>query len=146
MALSPWWLWRQRALGLDTDFVQETVVAEGEQVTLEAAETLSALRVVFYVTQETVAYADPSSARASRSIAGVTTTAAMSGADVTVARGGWFSDNSWNWAVGELILCGVDGALTQTWDPGWDNVIPVGIAVDTDKMLVRLQEPIVQAG
>lgn len=141
--LSPWWTWRQRQLGLTTPG-QETAVGEGESETLEAAETLSALRVVYYVTQTTVGYADPSSTPSSRSVAGITTTSAASGQPVTVARGGWLSDGSWGWTVGELVLCGPNGALTQTWSAAWANVIPVAIAVDTDKILIRLQEPIVQ--
>lgn len=71
-------------------------------------------------------------------VLGISLTAANTGAIVTLARTGTYTDLSWNWTAGAPIVLGDDGALTQTLPDDAEVLQPLGLAISATRMLIRI--------
>jgi hypothetical protein len=109
-----------------------------------AGEDLSALRVVRLGAPGQVVLARPPELEAQAPL-GITTIAANAGGTVTVRSRGELQDNSWSWSVGQPVLLGLDGALTQAQPPGLPVLLVVGFATALDTMVVRIGTPLTLA-
>jgi hypothetical protein len=110
-------------------------------VVYKADEPLSALRVVRSSGAGHVVYARPPEPEANAPI-GITTLAALTGEDISIATGGTLQDASWSWTAGLPVLMGPNGVLTQTQPPGQGVLVAVGTAIEGDTIVVRIEPPI----
>jgi hypothetical protein len=108
--------------------------------TLPAGEVLSALRIVARSAGQYFA-ADPSSDDSVFAIAGLTTSAAISGAPVTPINNVEFEDQSWSWTLGKPIFLGSAGILTQT-PPTTDWLQIVARPLSPTAISIEIEEPI----
>lgn len=74
---------------------------------------------------------------------GLTMNAASPGDPLTVVNGGEVVEPTWSWTPGLPIFCGLNGALTQTFDPGWAWVRIVAVATSATTIVVGLREPMI---
>jgi hypothetical protein len=115
-----------------------------DDVQWHADETLSALRVVRVASAGRLCYARPPELEA-RAPIGITTASASVNQVVQLATRGPLEDSSWSWTVGAPILIGVDGQLVQSQPLGLLTMLVVGIAVASNRIIVRIGAPIALA-
>jgi len=106
-----------------------------------ADEPLSALRVVRAASMGHVRYARPPEPEALAPL-GLTSSAAMSGDTLTLINGGELQDPSFDWTVGQPVILGANGMLTQTQPVSQPFLVVIGLAVATDTIVVRIGLPI----
>lgn len=106
---------------------------------ITAGENLSALRVIrsngsagFYADAGTPGHADQ--------IIGLSVTAALAGAAVTIRHDGEVQDAGLSLSAGP-IYCGAAGALTQT-APASGFVRRIGTAIASDRFIIEISQPI----
>ncbi|HEY3434246.1 MAG TPA: hypothetical protein VGK41_01200 [Solirubrobacterales bacterium] len=108
-------------------------------ITRPAAETISALRVV-YEGADGVALLDPTQEAHVLALLGLSITGGSAGDDITILRGSAHDDAGWNWNPG-LVFAGPNGTLTQTPPTsGWEIV--VGYAPSPTRLNLTFDEPI----
>lgn len=78
-------------------------------------------------------------------VAGVSLGAAEQGDTVTVQAAGLVQHAGWAWTPDQPVFLGLDGVLVQSLPVGAVFSLVVGWAVAPDRVLVRLQPPIVIA-
>lgn len=101
-----------------------------------AGATINGHRVVAWQADGTLAHAQPSNLFA---IAGLTTSAASTGALVVPLSEGAVTFSGWSWTAGPVFL-GADGTLTQTLpSTGWAVVIGRG---DGTRLFINVQPPV----
>lgn len=110
-----------------------------------ADQALSGHRVVRSTSESTVDYCDVNTIGHLDSLLGITTGAALSGAETTVVASGELTELSWTWTPGEAIFCGPNGVLTQAYDSSWAWVRIVAFAMSATSIVVQLREPIIQS-
>jgi hypothetical protein len=118
-----------------------TVIGQPAAVEYVADEPLSALRAV-RMSGERIVYARFPELE-SKAPVGITTHSVMAGETATLAAWGELQDSSWSWVVGQPVLLGALGTLTQT--PADPFVVQLGIAVAADTIVVRIESPITLA-
>lgn len=108
-----------------------------------AAANLSGQRAIKALGDGTVNYADCSVTADAGLCVGITTAAAISGADVSFQAEGLMTDGSWSWSPG-MIYLSTTGQLTQT-EPtsGFSQVLAVALSATT--IMVSVEDPIVLA-
>jgi hypothetical protein len=107
----------------------------------QAEQALSGHRVVKAVANNEVNYASNDQFSDAALIEGITTGAAGSGDDIEVQSSGEMVEDSWSWSLGP-IFCGLNGQLTQS-PPAGAWIRQVGVAVDTNRIVISLQPPII---
>jgi hypothetical protein len=115
--------------------------AAGQALQRTAAETLSALRVVYELTDGRVALADAVIDAHVFVLLGVTLTAADMGQPVIVQRAGQMDDTGWTWVPGQRVYLGQGGALVQQPPAAGFDVL-IGVALSATRLLLNLQDPI----
>jgi len=113
----------------------------GSAFVRQAAQALSGHRVVRAVANNEVDYASNDQAADAALIEGITTGAAGLGGDIEVQAMGEMIEGSWSWSLGP-IYCGLNGQLTQS-PPSGAWIRQVAVAVDTDRIVINLQPPII---
>ena len=112
------------------------------QVRRPAAETISALRVV-YESDGAVSLLDPTDDDHVAALLGLAITAAGIGADIVIRTGGTVDDAGWSWSEG-FVFAGPNGTLTQTPPAaGWEIVI--GYAPSATRLNLTFDEPVLLA-
>lgn len=102
-----------------------------------ANESISAWRAVHLV-PGFPGFVEPAQPVSDVVVLGISISAALSGASVTLVRTGAYEDLTWNWTPGEPIILGDDGVLTQDIVPGAQVIQPLGLAITATRMLVRI--------
>jgi hypothetical protein len=114
----------------------------GEE-SLYVAEAVTQFQVCRYVSPTEVGPASASSAAHAYLCAGICITPNPTiGKVVQILNRGQVYNASWSWIPGDPVFVGVNGALTQTYDPLWAFLITVGTALDTHTIQVYLRPPI----
>lgn len=91
-----------------------------------------------------VDYASSDDLADAEAILGLTQTSAILDAPVVVQTAGEMTEVSWNWTVGGAVYCGLNGLPTQ--DPPTSGFLcRVGKAVDSDTILINVEEAIILA-
>jgi hypothetical protein len=114
-------------------------VAGGVVSQVIAATALSGHRAV-YLSSTGARYAsalDPSTC----DILGVTLSATATNEIADVQTAHEITEPSWGWLIGQPVWLGADGFLTQA-TPVFGAQILIGIAVNTQKILLRISQPI----
>ena len=118
------------------------VIVASEVVYKEAAEDISALRVVKGTLDGKVEYCTLSTSDAGVAI-GISSTAGLTGEIISIVISGELQDASWSWDVMKPIYLGSNGTLTQTTPLiGYHQVIAIPKSSDTLK--VSIQQPIIR--
>lgn len=73
-------------------------------------------------------------------VLGITRTAAPDGGDMLVQRAGEIQDSGWSWVSGASVFAATDGGLIQQPQGAWARC--VGVAVASDRLLVRIAVPV----
>lgn len=147
----------QQAKGRRDDEIQSLVASYAESVLGLAgvvqpgsvmyaklsAEPLSAQRVMRSTDATHVDYCDAWSAGHLDVLLGISTNS-TSGAEqpINVISFGDMTEPSWSWTSGAPIFCGLNGMLTQTFDPTWIWCRKVAYATSPTTIVVQLREPI----
>lgn len=108
----------------------------GANLVLNAAATVNGHRVVAINADGTVTHLDLSEAEAAL---GVSLNAALAGEPVTVQRTGLVSHSGWAWTPNTPIFAIDDGQISHT---AGSVIIPLGVALDTDTIFIRIDNPI----
>lgn len=111
-------------------------------LTKTAAQTLSGHRVVRSSGGDDVELCSAADLGDLHTALGVTTSAAVAGDLVPVRTLGELVEGSWSWAEGSPVYCGVDGVLTQTFDPGWAWSRVIAVATSPTSIYILPREPI----
>lgn len=110
------------------------------EITLTAGSALGGHRAVIADGSSQAQYADHSIPEHLGRVVGITTGAAVMGADVAVTTSGEVIEPSWDWTAGKIFL-GINGLLTQL-APTTGFIQVIGVALSPTKMLVDLQTPV----
>jgi hypothetical protein len=112
-----------------TSLANNGYTVASETVTVTANASLAASRLVYIVSNSTVAYAD-ASVNATCHTIGITTSTIASGAKGTILLRGYYRDTAWSFTPGaSLWLSTTSGNVTQTAPSGsGEQVINVGYA------------------
>lgn len=98
-------------------------------------------RVVALNASQQAIYADRSILTHANKVLGITSGAAIAGANVAVQRNGEMADPSWAWALDTPIWLSTDGLLTQT-PPSVGFSLIVAFPISAAKILIEIREPI----
>lgn len=101
---------------------------------------ISALRIVYMISDSEVALADPSAYDTSN-VAGVVVDAIADGSAGTIIQSGVLTDSSWSWIPGEPLFLSASGIITQT-PPTTGYSVIVGTAINATTMQVKLDTPL----
>ena len=101
-----------------------------------AGEALGGHRVVAINELNQAVYA---SSDATRIPVGITTGAAVSGAEATIQVSGELTEPSWNWDVTKPVFLGLSGLLTQT-PPTAGTLAVIGFPTASNKLLLDLSD------
>ena len=112
---------------------------DGSELTLPAAEALSALRVVTLAASGAALF-EPVISNAGR-VLGVTKTSANLGEDVIVATSGPVDVTAAGLTAGAPYYVAAGGTLTVT-QPTSGLLVPIGFAADSDTFVVNVGDPI----
>lgn len=115
--------------------------AGGTSILRRASIALSGHRVVREESDGDIEYADPSTPSGLTTVIGITTSAASSGADASIATSGPVVEPTWSWTPGGTVFLGAAGALTQT-APTTGILMSIGVATSATSILVRIGSPI----
>ena len=110
-------------------------------ISYPAASAIGGHRVVVLNADEEVEYADNTTAAHANKVIGLTTGAAIEGADVIIQSYGEMSEVSWSWTLDVPVWLGTNGLMTQTPPTSGFSLI-IGFPVSATKLFVDLREPI----
>jgi len=110
-------------------------------LTYTAGVNLSGHRMVVLDDSALVIYADITVAAHVSKVVGMTTGAAMAGADATIQTGGELIEPSWSWTLNIPIWLSTDGLLTQVAPVSGFSLI-VGFPITATKIFISIREPI----
>ena len=109
---------------------------------LEASGTIGGHRAVIVNSLGQAEYADSTDMSHVGLVAGVTTNAAITGGDLTVADNIAVTEQSWNWTPNAPIFLSTLGQITQTPPTvGFSQIL--GVALTATSAFIRLREPII---
>jgi hypothetical protein len=108
--------------------------------TITSGENLSGHRAIYKLSSEAF-YADKNIPSTLKTILGITSGSAMSGAGVIVVTQGEMTESSWTWSFPGLVFLGNDGILTQDLPETGSRVI-IGSANSATTLYVKIREPI----
>jgi hypothetical protein len=108
-----------------------------------AGAALSGHRVLVLNSLGQAEYASADSLADAVRLAGVSLTAASSGASITVQSAGLVEHSGWTFTPGALVYLGLAGALVESLPPGAVFSQVIGRALSATRLLVQLQPPIV---
>ena len=121
---------------------QDGADAPGATVIYPAGENLSSGRVVV-IESGSALYFQPSNILHVGRAYGITTTSALSGANVTLQLVGEVSDSAFSFSVNSRLWVGADGEIFDTVQPGVSHQ-KAGISSSTTKMMIDFSTQIVQ--
>jgi hypothetical protein len=107
-----------------------------------AAQALGGQRVVKPVPGGEVDYASSDVVSDGDAIVGLTQGAVVAGAIAVVQTGGVMEDTAWNWIVGGVVYCGLNGVPTQT-PPASGFMCRVGKALEPTKLYINVEEAVI---
>lgn len=110
-----------------------------ETIAVVAGETISALSCVYYK-EGVVKILDYTDENNIDFILGIALSTGNIGDKITVKRIGFLQDNFFNFSLGKVWL-GAFGSLTQT-PPSDGFYLEIGVAVENNKLLLNIQNPI----
>lgn len=110
-------------------------------ITRAAGQDLSGHRAVRVAGEEAFYASADTQVHAGR-VVGITTGAALTGADATIQVGGEMTELSWSWSDGPIFL-GLDGQLTQT-PPTAGFVQQVATAITSTRILIDVRPPLLR--
>lgn len=113
----------------------------GSGFTRTSTSAISGHRVVRSTGATTVEYCSAADPTHKDTLLGLSLNAASPGDSITIINGGEVVEPTWSWTPGLPIFVGVNGALTQTFDPGWAWVRIVAVATSATSIVVGLREP-----
>lgn len=91
-----------------------------------------------------VDYASSDDLADAEAIVGFTKTSAILNAAVSVQTSGEMVEGSWNWTVGGMVFCGLNGLPTQV-PPTSGFLCRVGKATAADTILINVEEAVILA-
>lgn len=109
-------------------------------LTYPAGEILSGHRMVVLNDGEAF-YADSTILNHANRVVGMTTGAAMLGADVPIHTEGEITEPSWNWTLDVPVWLGLTGLLTQVVPTSGFSLI-IGFPLSAVKLFISIREPI----
>lgn len=114
-------------------------------ISLIASGAIGGHRVLVTNGDGSCSYADATNSAHVNRVIGISSSAAIDGADVTIITLGQIVESSWNWTIGQPVFIGTNGLLTQTEPtaPSFWHIIGVAIAADT--IFVQQNQPIILA-
>ena len=121
---------------------QDGADAPGATVIYPAGENLSSGRVVV-IESGSALYFQPSNILHVGRAYGITTTSALSGANVTLQLVGEVSDSAFSFSINSRLWVGADGEIFDTVQPGVSHQ-KAGISSSTTKMMIDFSTQIVQ--
>lgn len=134
-------------VGTEAEWLTSLVgsTAASVSISLIASGAIGGHRVVVTNGDGTCSYADASNVAHKMRIVGISSSAAIDGADVIIVTLGKIIETSWNWTIGEPVFVGTNGLLTQTapTTPSFQHII--GVAIDADTIFVQQNQPIILA-
>lgn len=114
--------------------------ASGAVVTYPAGQNLSSGRVVIIEGGEAVYFQPSDNTHAGRAF-GVTTTSALTGADVDIQTAGVATDAAFAFTADSTLFSSANGLVVDTM-PGGGTVQQVGTSISADTMLISIQSSI----
>lgn len=123
------------------DEAQPEPAPEGVETIRQAGAAVGGHRVVSADSNGQARHTDLASASSVEAVLGLAVNAADAGGRVRIRQGGVVVEPSWSWTVPGALYCGGDGVLTQT-PPTGGAVLPVGVAIAGDAMVVRIGVPV----
>ncbi len=121
------------------------LAGESDVTELNAAENLTAYRVVQMSGLGTAQLADRTVLAHIGRVIGITEEAASMGAPVRIRREGFMTVIGWTWTPNQPIFLGANGMLTQT-QPTSGVIQVVAVATGTASIFVHIREPLVLPG
>ena len=119
--------------------------AGSTSVRVSAGAAIGGHRVVTLDEQGKAVYASPALMRDANRILGLTTHAAVTGADVDVLRDGDATEPSWSWDLNKPIYLGQDGTLVQQVAPESVFTLIVGFPISATKMYFSIGTSIINS-
>jgi hypothetical protein len=115
-----------------------------ETATYLAGADLGGHRAVRLNSDGRAVYCDAASAGDELAYAGVSTQAAVTGAQVVVRKHGLLTEPSWSWTPGAALFVGLAGALTEIppASPGSIFSLSVGVALRPDTLYLAPGVPV----
>ncbi|MBX3589064.1 MAG: hypothetical protein KF796_20735 [Ramlibacter sp.] len=122
-----------------------SAVASLSRFTRLAAGPVGGSKVLRYAADGAVDVASADTPAHRSVLAGVSLTAASAAAQpVTYQRAGLISDSGWAWVEQQPVFAGLNGQLTQAYNPAWSWVCIVGVAVNATTVHLTFDPPILQ--
>lgn len=121
--------------------------ASAEAVTKTCQVALADSRVVVFLPNGEMNYANADELDDRRLSLGLTKAAGGTGDDVEVLTQGEWTQGAWSWTPGEAVYLALDGNMTQTVPtaPTYAFVRVVGVAVDSDVIYFKPEPPVILA-
>lgn len=116
----------------------------GSDITYKAAGNLSGHRVMRSTGNGFCDYADAANVAHAALVVGISSSAVVTGADVSVQNSGRMTEPSWTWVPELPVFCGSMGVLTQT-PPTTGFQIILGVAEDATSIIIKLSNPLILA-
>lgn len=110
-------------------------------ITYPASTAIGGHRIVVLNATEAVEYADHTTLTHANKIAGMSTGAAVEGADVTIQTHGEITEISWTWALDTPVWLSTTGLMTQT-PPITGFSLIIGFPISATKLFIDIREPI----
>lgn len=102
--------------------------AGSQTIAVPAAQDLSGHRVVV-VTAAGAVYAEPGNPAHADAVLGLTTGAALAGAEATILTSGELTEPSWSWTPGQPLYVSAGGMLTHAPpSSGWVQIVALAVA------------------